>query len=71
MKADRCGTWAEQKMFHYGYQTASERPQCGNCKHHETTFVKPGSIYETERYKCMLIGCGVTKNAICKEWEAR
>jgi hypothetical protein len=70
MKANQFGTHSEQMLHALGYKTASERPECGNCKHHEYE-VGGTSWSETIRYKCKKAGCAVTKSAICYEWEAR
>lgn len=68
MKADRSGTTTEQRMFRAGYQTASQRSQCGNCRHgHEVSEPNSGAI----RYGCFYMECATTKTAICNEWKQK
>lgn len=71
MKADQSGTSSEQRLFRMGFKTASERPQCGNCKNVNEIIKNPDSFYESLRFECKKARCAIRHNAICNEWEAR
>ena len=69
MKADRCGTLTEQKMFKVGYLTSKERQaaglfgkKCNTCRHMEFFCC-------SKRVRCSKHGFTTTINATCKEWE--
>lgn len=65
------GSVREQQIANMGYQTASKRPQCGNCRHADVSFVNPDSIYERESYRCKKGDFAITKTAICDFWGAK
>jgi hypothetical protein len=60
-----------RSLLRMGYKTASQRPQCGNCKCKVVHFINPDSYCESERYRCGKGQFATTKNAICDEWEAQ
>ena len=71
MKANQCGTMAEQKRFTQGWLTATQRPQCGTCKLSEQKFNNPDSPNESVTYRCTLGDFATGKTAICNQYEVK
>lgn len=70
MKADRCGTMAEQKRFTQGWLAATQRHQCGTCKSCEQKLMRLIQ-FESVTYRCTLGDFATGKTAICNQYEAK
>ena len=71
MKANQCGTVAEQKRFAQGWLTPTQRPQCGTCKHGEEKVHNPDSLSESITFRCKLGDFATAKTAICKQYQEK
>ena len=70
MKADRSGTWTEQKMYKMGYQTFKEwtakSPQCRTCSKAEKVWND-----DNKNLHCMAGDFATPPGAVCDEYKKR
>ncbi|QPF74205.1 hypothetical protein G8A07_15625 [Roseateles sp. DAIF2] len=52
-----------------GFLTATERPRCGNCKHHSMQYVDRMPPYDRAGMRCKRGGFAVSAYAICNGHE--
>lgn len=53
-----------------GYQSATTRSRCGNCKHGHEQISERMPPYDTRTWRCKRGGFTVTAGAICGRYEA-
>jgi len=51
------------------FQTASQRPRCGNCRHHTMEYVERMPPYDRAGVRCKKGGFLVSAYAICAQHE--
>ena len=54
-----------------GYQTATKRPSCMNCKHGDQQLVDRMPPYDKAGWRCTKGGFGTTALAVCKQHEPK
>jgi hypothetical protein len=63
MQANKWGTDAEQKRYAMNWMTATQRPQCGTCRHCTVHGEK------LNNYRCERGNFATAKSAICDKYE--